>query len=109
MNVSSTGSMSQMQTQMRMRKMDGSGMGMRNGQGGQNGMRDVMQQLTPDQRTELQSQLQSMSETDRQSMVEQMKQVDSTTMTQDQYYQTLLSMVNPTNTTSANGGLDLYA
>ncbi|WOE68777.1 hypothetical protein RZR97_06555 [Hydrogenimonas thermophila] len=104
MNVSGTGSM--MQTQMQMRKMDGTG----GGNGGANGMRDIMQSLSPDERNTLKEQLSSVSEEDRKSLIEQMKEVDKTNMSSDDYFQTLLDIVNQTNTeNSSNNILSIYA
>jgi len=102
MNVSGTGSM--MQTQMHMRKMDGSGGG--NG----NGMRDIMQSLSTDERNTLKDQLSSVSEEDRKSLIDQMKEVDKTSMNSEEYFQTLLDIVNQTNTeNTSNNMLSIYA
>ncbi len=105
MTVSGSGAMNRMQMQQM-----GGGMGMGRGQGGGNGMRDIMQQLSPDQRTELKTQMQSLSESDRQSLVNEMKQVDSSTLSSDAYYETLMSMVSAAAPqTESSSIVDLYA
>ncbi len=93
MNVGATGSMQQMQ-------MHGQGMrGAGKGQG--NGMRDIMQSLSPEDRTALRDKMSSLSQTDRQSMISQMKEVDKTSMGSDEYAQTLLSMLDQSKTTQS--------
>ncbi len=112
MNVSAYGATAQMQTQaqMQMRRMDGSG----NGQGmGQGGMRDIMQSLAPEDRATMKEQLSSLSQEDRASMVSQMQEVDATSMTSDEYFQSLLDILNQeqttTDTSSAAYEFSVYA
>ncbi|GEM_PF-2403857 len=104
MTVGGSGAMNRMGMQM-------GGMGMGRGQGGGNGMKDVMQQLSPDQRSELKAQMQTLSESDRQAAIESMKEVDSSTLSSEEYYQTLLSIVggDSTQTTTDTSALDTYA
>ncbi len=107
MNVSSSGSMEQMQMQqMQMRKMDGSGGGQ--GQGG--GMRDIMQSLSPEDQDTMKAQMSSMSMEDRMSMVSQMKEVDQTSMSEEDYTQTLLDILNKNTANDAETeGFSVYA
>jgi hypothetical protein len=95
MNVNSVGSMEQM------RKMDGSGMGQ--GQGGANGMKDIMQNLSTEDRAVIQEQMSALSQEDKMAVKDQMKQVDATSMSSDEYMETLLSMFDTsTEDTSSN-------
>ena len=87
MNVDSTGSMQQMQ-QMQMRIGNG-GYGQ-----GQGSMKDIMQSLSPEDRTTMKEQLSSMSQEDRVSIISQMKEIDSTSMSSEEYSQTLLDILN---------------
>jgi len=113
MNVDAYGANASMQQmQMQMRKMDGSGGGQGMGQGG---MKDIMQSLSSEDRATLKDQLSSLSQEDRQSMVEQMKQVDSTNMSSDDYFQSLLDILNQdqqaanTTNSSAAYNFSVYA
>jgi len=63
---------------------------------GPKGMGKIMQSLSPDQREELSQSLQSMSETDRKSAVEQIKQLDTTNLSNDELYQSIMDILNPT-------------
>ena len=77
-------------TQMRVRKMDGTGGG--NGQG--NGMRDVMQALSPDDRTAFRESLSTLSQEDRQSIKESIGSLDITTLSADELSQTLADFLS---------------
>lgn len=102
MDVSSTGSMQQMQ----MRKMDGSGGGQ--GQGG--GMKDIMQTLSTQDQATMKEALSSMSKEERMSMVSKMKEVDATTLSSEDYTQALLDILNEINTNEAEtDGFSVYA
>ncbi len=103
MNVSSSGSMQQ----MHMQNMQGVGGGQ-----GKGGMRDIMQKLSPEERSALKEQMSSLSQADRQSMISQMKQVDATSMSSADYAQTLLDMVSQSNSeesSSSEFGFSTYA
>ena len=103
MNVTGTDSTQQMQ--MQMRKMDGTGGG--KGQGG--GMKDIMQSLSAEDQTTLKNELQSMSMEDRMAKVSEMKEVDSSKMTDDEYVQTLLDILNQDDTNQAEEeGFSVY-
>lgn len=92
MEISSTSQMQQMD-QLQLRKMDGSGGGQGQGQGG--GMSDIMSSLSSEDRVQLQEQMSSLSPEDRQATMEQMKQVDSTSLSSDEYMDTLLDLISP--------------
>lgn len=101
MDIGSYGSMQQMQ----MRKMDGSGGGQ-----GQGGMKDIMQSLSTEDRATLKEQLSSMSQEERMATVSQMKEVDAASMSQKDYMQTLLDILNKSNTSEAETeGFSVYA
>ena len=89
MTIDTTSTQQMQQTQMR--KMDGSG----GGHGGGGGMKDVMQNLSSEDRVAVQEQMSALSQEDRINMQEQLKSVDSTTMTSDEYAQTLLDILDP--------------
>jgi hypothetical protein len=95
MNVNSTGSMDQMQ--MQMRKMDGSGGGQ-----GQGGMKDIMQSLSSEDQATLQEELGSMTQTERMDAISQMKSVDKTSMSDQEYTQSLLDILNQEDETQAS-------
>lgn len=98
------GSYSSMQ-QMQMRKMDGSGSGQ-----GQGGMKDIMQNLSTEDRATLKEQLSSMSSEDRMSAVSKMKEVDSSSMSEKDFAQTLLDILDTSITNEAEGdGFSVYA
>ena len=84
MNVNASGSMQQM------RKMDGSGNGMGHGAG--NGMRDIMQSLSTEDRTALKTEMSTLPQEERAAIVEQMKQIDRETMDSAEYFQALLDI-----------------
>ena len=102
MQVNSSASMQQTQT----RAMDGSGQG----KGGSGGMKDIMQSLSTDDRATLQEQMKSMSPEERSSKMSQMKEVDSASMSNEDYANTLLDILNTstTNTAEANS-FSVYA
>ena len=106
MTVDSSGSM-QMQ-QMQMRKMDGSGGGQGQGKGG--GMKDIMSSLSSEDQTALKDQMSSMSMDDRMSMVSQMKEVDKSSMSDQEYSQTLLDILDQSTTNKTETeGFSVYA
>jgi len=81
MQVNASGEM----TQTRMRKMDGSGSG--GGKG--NGMQDIMQTLSPEDRTAFREELSSLSQTDRTALKDQLKTLDTSTLSSEELSQTL--------------------
>jgi len=105
MTVESSGSMQEMQ-QMQMRKMDGSG----GGQGKGGGMKDIMSSLSSEDQTALKDQMSSMSMDERMSMVSQMKEVDKASMSDQEYAQTLLDILDQSTTDEAEtDGFSVYA
>ncbi len=87
---------------------------MGSGKGQGQGMRDVMQQLTPDQRAQVRDQMAQMDQTQRRQAMQQMKQLDAANMSNQQYFQQLQNILNPQQTTQqqsavATTGLNLYA
>jgi len=101
MNVNATGSIEQMQ----MRKMDGSGGG--NGKGG---MKDIMQSLSTDDQAIMKDKLGSMSMEERMAMVSQMKEVDKASMSDQEYTQTILDLIDTSDTNEAEtDGFSVYA
>jgi len=107
MQVGATGQMDQIQ----MRKMDGTGGGQ--GKGGNNGMKDIMQSLSTEDRAALQEQMSTLSTEDRRDMIDQMKQVDSSSMSSEDYVDTLLSLFDTSSTedtvTDENSTYTVYA
>jgi len=102
MNVNATGSMEQMQ----LRKMDGSG----GGQGKGSGMKDIMQSLSAEDQDTLKAQMSSMSMEDRMAMVSQMKEVDKGSMSDEDYVQSLLDILDTEkNDDTDNDGFSIYA
>ncbi len=89
------------QTQMQMRKMDGSGGG-QHGKGGENGLKDVMQNLSVEDRTALQDQLSAMSSEDKKIAKEQLKSVDATNLSSEDYLSALLSAMGTQSETSTS-------
>lgn len=73
-----------------MRKMEGSCQGQ--GQGG-GGMKEMMQSLSPEDRTTFREQMSSLSETDRQTMKDQMAQMDTKNLSSQDLSQQLMSML----------------
>ena len=88
MTVDSTQQMQQTQ----MKKMDGSGGGQ--GSGGA-GMKDVMQNLSSEDRVAIQEQMSALSQEERVDMKDQLKSVDATSMSGDEYMQTLMELLTP--------------
>ena len=100
MNVNSTGSMEQMQ----MRKMDGSG----GGQG--SGMKDIMKSLSTEDQIALKEQLGTMTMDERMAMVSEMKEVDKASMSDEDYVQSLLDILDAENTNEdETEGFSAYA
>ena len=95
MNVGATGSMEQMQ----MRKMEGTG----GGQGKGSGMKEIMQSLSSEDQAVMKEQMSSMSMDERMAMVSQMKEVDSSSMSGEEYTQTLLDILNQSDTNEEEG------
>jgi len=87
MTVDSTQQMQQTQ----MKKMDGSG----GGQGGGGGMKDVMQNLSSEDRVAVQEQMSALSQEERVDMKDQLKAVDATSMSGDEYMDALMNLLNP--------------
>ena len=113
MQVNSTSSI--YQSQMQMRKMDGSGGGVGNGgpRGGGmgGGMGSIMQTLPSNDRTAIQEQMQSLSQTDRMAAVEQIKELDTSSMDTDAITQSIMDIINPTTSTQETTSIlaSLYA
>lgn len=76
---------------MQLRKMDGSGGGKR---AGGNGMSDVMQGLSEEDRQTLSTELQSLTPEQKAAAKEQMKSVDKSSMAQTDYLQSLLEVIS---------------
>lgn len=91
MQINSTSTMTQMHTQ----KMDGSGKG--------NGMREVMQSLSDEDKTFVREQMESMSSEDRQSFKNNLMTMDSTALT------SFLESLRSTPTEPSLTAIDLYA
>ncbi len=106
MNVNASGSMMQMQTMMQMKKMDGSSQG--NEQGGANGMKSVMQNLSSEDRVTLQNELSNISSEDKSILKDQIKQIDASNMDSSAYLNELLSLINPT-TNEESTSFEVYA
>jgi len=96
MNVNATGAMAQIQQQMQMQKMDGTGQGQgaHKGQGGANGMKDIMQTLSPEDRATFSEQLQSMSQEEKSAIKDELKAIDPTSMDSSAYLDALMGVVN---------------
>lgn len=92
-------------SQMQMRKMDGSG-----GGHGQGGMKDIMQNLSSEDKNSMIEQLSSMSKEERSEAVTQMKEVDASVMSSEDYTRTLLDILDDKNTNEAETeGFSIYA
>ena len=101
MNVNATGSMEQMQ----LRKMDGSG----GGQGKGSGMKDIMQSLSTEDQDALKAQMGEMSMEDRMAMASQMKEIDKSSMSDEDYVQSLLDILDTKNSNDAESdGFSVY-
>ena len=103
MNVSGTGSMEQMQ--MQMQKMDGTGGGQ-----GRGGMKEMMQGLSAEDQATVKQELSSMSQEERMAMMSQMKEVDKASMSDEEYTQTLLDILDAEETNEVEtDGFSVYA
>jgi len=112
MMIDGTQMMQQTQTQMQTRKMDGTGGGQGKGQGGDSGLKDVMQNLSVEDRATLQEQLQTMSSEDKKIAKEQLKSVDATNLSSEDYLSSLLATMGQTKdvTTNEDGFItEIYA
>ena len=94
MTVDSSGSMQQIQ----MRNMYGQGGGQGNGNGQ---MKDIMQSLSQEDRTQLRDQMSSLSGQDRQDAIAQMQEVDKSSMSDQDYFQSLLDILNQNEETDS--------
>jgi len=108
MNVNPAGQTNQ--TQMQMRKMDGTGGGQRKGMG--QGMQDVLQNLSTEDQEVIQNLMQSIPQDQKASIKDQLKSIDASSMTSGQYMQSLLNILNPTSTEDTqtdDSTLSIYA
>jgi len=64
----------------------------RNGKG--KGMGDIMKQLSPEQRQEIRTSLQSIPEDTRKDIVNQIKQLDYSSLTSDELYNSIMEIIN---------------
>jgi len=106
MQVNTSGQMQQMQ----MRKMDGSG----GGQNQNNGMKEIMQSLSPEDRTAVREQIANLSEMDRKSMKDQLSQMDTASLSSEDLAQTMFDMLKTLQNSSSvetysSTTIDLYA
>ncbi|NPA16276.1 MAG: hypothetical protein GXO05_00890, partial [Aquificae bacterium] len=71
----------------------------------------IMQQLNPDQRQQVRDSLQSLSETDRANIVNQIKQIDYTSMSQEELYNSIMSIITnyTASTAAASSSIDIMA
>jgi len=76
---------------------------------GQNGMKDIMQNLSNEDRATLRDKMQSLPREERIAMKEQLKTVDTTTQSSDDYFQTLLDMFTQTDPVEEATGFCVYA
>lgn len=101
MDVTSTNQMQQLQ----MRKMDGS----RNGHG-QSGIRDIMQNLSTEDKNSLIEQLSSMSKEERSATVADIKNIDADSMNLEDYTKALFAILDKEIANEAqNEGFSVYA
>ncbi len=101
MDVTSTNQMQQMQ----IRRMDGSG-----GGHGQGGMRDIMQNLSTDDKNSLIEQLSSMDKEQRMQTVSEMKEIDASAMSTEDYTKALFAILDKEIANEAqNEGFSVYA
>ena len=106
MQVNTSGQMQQTQ----MRKMDGTGGGQNQG----NGMKDVMQSLSPEDRTAVREQMSNLSEADRKSMKDQLSQIDTESLSSENLAQIMFDMLNTLQGSSSmetytSTAIDIYA
>jgi hypothetical protein len=81
-----------------------------NTQGGsQNGMKDLMQNLSMEDRTTLRDKMQSLPQEERVAMKAQLKEVDASSMSQDDYFQSLLDILNQDDSVEEATGFSVYA
>ncbi len=100
MNVNSVGSMQQMQH--RYGQVQG---------GGNQAMKEIMQQLPQEDRQSIRDQMQSLDPSQRKDIMDQISELDTTNMSADELSQTLLSMFDTSSDnqdSSSNSVLDLY-
>ena len=83
-------------------------MGISQGQG-QNGMKDIMQNLSNEDRTALRDKMQSLPTEERVAMKEQLKSVDASSQSSDDYFQSLLDMFTQTDPNEESTGFSVYA
>ena len=76
---------------------------------GQNGMKDIMQNLSNEDRATLRDKMQSLPTEDRVAMKDQLKSVDQTEQSSDDYFQTLLDMFTQTDPAEEATGFSVYA
>lgn len=101
MDVTSTNQMQQMQ----IRKMNGS-----LGSHGQGGMRDIMQNLSTDDKNSLIEQLSSMDKEQRMESVSQMKEIDASAMNMEEYTKAIFAILDKKNINETqNEGFSAYA
>ncbi len=100
MTVDVTQSMQQTQ----MKKMDGSG-----GQGGGNGMKSVMENLSSEDRVAVQEQMSALSQEERVDMKDQLKAIDATGMSGDDYMQALMDILDSQTTEESDTFTAIYA
>ena len=106
MEVGASGQVNQVQNQMQMRKMDGTGGG--HSKGGNGGMRDIMQSLPQEDKMALQEQMKGMSSEDRKAAIESMKQVDSTPLSGADYTQALLDAIGTTTQDDEQSSTEVF-
>jgi len=81
-----------------------------NGSGnGQEGMKEIMQSLSNDERSAIREQMQALPQEDRLAMKEQLKAVNSTDKTSDDYFQSLLDILSQTDEVEETTGFSVYA
>ncbi len=101
MDVTSTNQMQQLQ----MRKMDGSGGGHEQG-----GMKEIMQNLSTEDKNSLIEQLSSMDKDQRMQTVSEMKQLDASSMSAQDYTKALFDILDKKNTDeTVSEGFSVYA
>lgn len=85
------------------------------GNGQNNGMKEIMQALSPEDRTAVREQMSSLSETDRKSMKDQLSQIETTSLSSDNLAQTIFDLLstlqNPVSSTETDSStsIDIYA
>jgi len=99
MDINAMGSMQQMQ----MRKMDGTGMGQGNG-GGNQQMREIMQQLPQSDRDAIREQMQSLDLAQRPDMLSQISQLDRSSMSVEEITSSIMDIINPKQEEENSGG-----